>query len=76
MVLWLRKNAGRLMTTLGTDWMLGGASREFHAVAWGTGVWWGEFALSWAVIFLGFLLISIGLLVVLTYLIWHGEVNS
>ena len=32
------------------------ACMEFYAIAWGTGVWLGEFSLKWAVGFLGFVL--------------------
>ena len=32
---------------------------EFYAVAWGTGVWLGEFSLKWGIGFFGFVLFCI-----------------
>ncbi len=30
------------------------AGNEFHAIAWGTGTWWGEFSRTWAVLYYSF----------------------
>ena len=42
------------------------ACMEFYAIAWGTGVWLGEFSLKWGIGFFGFVLFCI--------LVWAGVV--
>ena len=50
--------------------LLIGATVEFHRIAWGTGVWLGEFAFSWAFAFVLFVLFCIACLAVLGALLW------
>ena len=52
----------RLLLILLSAALLTEACLEMHRVAWGTGVWLGEFSLKWAVGFFGFVLASLGLL--------------
>jgi hypothetical protein len=50
-------------------WIFWQAGNEFHQIAWGTGVWLGEFSPSWGILFFGFVavcaLLWIGLLALL-----------
>jgi len=51
----------RLLLALGSAAILTQASLEMNRVAWGTGVWLGEYSLKWALGFFGFVLASLAL---------------
>ncbi|MBM4427000.1 MAG: hypothetical protein FJ031_07155 [Chloroflexi bacterium] len=48
-------------------WILWQAGNEFHQIAWGTGVWLGEFSPTWGILFIGFVVVSV--------LLWIGVVS-
>ncbi len=55
---------GSLLPSLLTAVILILAGIELNRVAWGTGVWLGEYSLKWALGFFGFILVSLGLVAV------------
>ncbi len=48
-----------------------GAGVEVYQIGWGTGVWIGQFAPSWFVVFLFFLLFSVASILVVACLLWQ-----
>jgi hypothetical protein len=50
--------------------LLAQASIELNRVAWGTGIWLGEYSPKWAIGFFGFVLVCLGLLALVRTLIW------
>jgi hypothetical protein len=57
----------------GGAWLLYGACVEFHQIAWGTGSWWGEYALSWGIALLLFVVFNIALLFSIIVPFWKSE---
>jgi hypothetical protein len=55
---WIAPLAGILMLAV-FGYILIRACIDFHNVAWGTGIWWGEFSLKWAAGFVVFILFCI-----------------
>jgi len=43
--------AGRWLLGIGVAFLFYGAASEFYQIAWGTGIWLGQFALTWALAF-------------------------
>lgn len=60
----------RLLTVLLSAALLIQACIEFHRVAWGTGVWLGEYSPKWAFGFFGCILLSLGLFASLVTFVW------
>jgi hypothetical protein len=54
-----------LLPSLLTAMLLVKAGIELNRVAWGTGVWLGEYSLKWAFGFFGFMLVSLGLVAII-----------
>ncbi len=50
------------------------SSLAFHAIAWGTGEWWGEFSLRWGVAFLLFVIGEGVLLVLVALALWRSQI--
>ena len=48
------KQLGNILALLGSAILLYGACLEFYNVAWGTGVWLGEYSLKWFMLFIVF----------------------
>lgn len=63
----------RYLLLLLTTWILSGAVAEFYQIGWGTGIWLGQFAPSWFIAFVIFLLFSILILVVLSGILWQPQ---
>jgi len=53
-----------------------GAVLEFYGIAWGTGTWYGEFSLKWALAFVLFLVVCAGLLIAWGVLLWRVSDES
>ena len=51
----------RLLFVLLAAALLTQACIELNRVAWGTGIWLGEYSPKWAIGFFGFILLSLGL---------------
>ena len=49
---------------------------EFQATAWGTGVWWGEYSLSWAAAYLLYFLFCLFCLFLAGLVFWRGDVAA
>ena len=60
----------RLLAILLSAVLLTQASLELNRVAWGTGIWLGEYSPTWAFVFFGFTLFCIALLALVRTLIW------
>lgn len=60
----------RLFFSLLSAALLTKAVIEMNRVAWGTGIWLGEYSLKWAIGFFGFVLASLGLFVLVLTLAW------
>ena len=67
------KQLGNILAILGTAILLYGACLEFYNVAWGTGVWLGEYSLKWFILFIVFVFFCIALFLSIMFLIWMPE---
>ena len=67
------KQLGNILAILGTAVLLYGACLEFYNVAWGTGVWLGEYSLKWFILFIVFVFFCIALFLSIMFLIWMPE---
>ena len=45
----------------------------FHNIAWGTGLWWGEYSLKWGVAFFLYIAFCASLVVIAEFLLWQRE---
>jgi hypothetical protein len=54
-------------------WTLIGAAVEFYNIGWGTGVWLGQFALTWFAAFVLFVLFCIICFVCVVLVLWQPE---
>lgn len=54
--------------------MLWGACSEFYQIAWGTGVWVGEFSRTWAGLYYAFVFLCVALFILFSLFIWKGEI--
>ncbi len=61
---------GRLIISLLAATLLTGACLEVNRVAWGTGVWLGEYSPKWALGFFTFVLVSLVLFALILTTIW------
>ncbi|RJP51311.1 MAG: hypothetical protein C4583_09070 [Anaerolineaceae bacterium] len=60
----------RLLAILLSAALLVQACIELNRVAWGTGMWLGEYSPKWAIGFFGFILLSLGLFASILTLLW------
>jgi hypothetical protein len=60
----------------GFGYILTRACIEFYAIAWGSGIWLGEFSLKWGVGFFAFVLFGILSWVVAAFIIWKRDAFS
>lgn len=70
----MRRNYLSLLLFLSLIVLLLPSSLAFHAIAWGTGEWWGEFSLRWGVAFLLFVIGEGVLLVLVALALWRPQV--
>jgi len=63
----------KIMINLAAAWVLYRACYEFYQIAWGTGVWLGEFSRNWAILFFGFVLFSILFFGFVMFLLWRSD---
>lgn len=45
----------------------------FQKIAWGTGVWWGEYSLKWGVAFIAYIVVCIFAVILVGFLLWRRE---
>ena len=62
--------AARLLLAVVFAYILVYACQEFYTIAWGTGVWLGEFSLKWGIGFFGFVLFCILTWVAAILIMW------
>src|SRR5258706_5832554 len=64
------KNLSKLGLLIAIIYILYESVIDFYNIASGTGVWWGDFSLKWAVIFLGFVAFCLSFLLIFGLAIW------
>jgi hypothetical protein len=57
----------------GVAWVLLRACGEFYQIAWGSGVWIGEFSHTWLLLYCVFVCICAGILVLSSVIIWRPD---
>ncbi|MCE9646963.1 MAG: hypothetical protein K8S20_13260 [Chloroflexi bacterium] len=57
----------------GVAWVLWRACGEFYQIAWGSGVWIGEFSRTWLLLYCVFVCICAGILVLSSVIIWRPD---
>ena len=45
----------------------------FQKIAWGTGVWWGEYSLKWGVIYIAYILFCVFIVILSGFALWRPE---
>src|SRR3990172_3704744 len=58
---------------LAVAWVLYGAYREFYSIAWGSGIWLGQFSFKWALAFFVFALFCVFCLGTVVILLWSPQ---
>ncbi|HET9910259.1 MAG TPA: hypothetical protein VFQ13_00145 [Anaerolineales bacterium] len=64
--------AARLLLTCGAALLFYGSILEFHQIAWGTGVWLGQYSLRWALALLLFVSFCVFCLIGVWIILWRG----
>lgn len=64
----------KILLSLLLAWMLLNATSEFYDISWGTGKWYGELSLLWALLYVLFILFCISLFVVTCLIIWKPQI--
>ena len=60
----------RLLLFALSAYLLSGSIVEFQRIAWGTGIWLGQFSLTWAIAFILFVLFCILCLIPVWFVLW------
>lgn len=67
---------GRILIILSSGWVLYKACVEFYQIAWGSGIWLGQFSLKWALAFFVFLLFCVLCLAAVAAIIWSPRISA
>lgn len=62
-----------VLSIIAAAWILIGAATEFYQIAWGTGIWLGQFAPSWFGLFVLFVLFCVSILLIVALLFWQPQ---
>src|SRR5512138_1035474 len=63
----------RILAVCAAAFLLAGSVWEFHQIAWGTGVWLGQYALKWALALFLFIVFCIICLIGVWMILWSGQ---
>ncbi|RJP50329.1 MAG: hypothetical protein C4586_06105 [Anaerolineaceae bacterium] len=55
----MKQYLGRFSFLAFISYLMFEAARGFQKIAWGTGVWWGEYSIKWAAAYVGFIVFCI-----------------
>jgi hypothetical protein len=67
----------KILIVLLSGWVLYRACTEFYQIAWGSGIWLGQFSLKWALAFFVFVLFCVFCLGAVVTLLWaHHRLTS
>lgn len=69
----LLKGSGNVLLLLAGIWMLYTACWEFYNIAWGSGIWLGQFSFKWALAFFVFVLFCIFCLCAVVIIFWSPQ---
>lgn len=67
-------NVADILLFAGFGYVLIRAAIEFYNVAWGSGVWWGEFSLKWGLSFLAFAVFCILAWIAAAFILWKRDI--
>jgi len=62
-----------ILILVGFGYILIRACLEFYKVAWGSGIWWGEFSLKWGACFFAFVLFCILSWIAAGFVVWSRD---
>lgn len=69
----MQKHLSRLLLLLIFVYLVVRSCFGFQNIAWGTGVWWGEYSLKWGTAFVLYIAVCIFLIIVAGILLWRIE---
>lgn len=69
----MMKQTNKILLTTYLFVVLAGSSLDFFDVAWGTGIWLGNFSLTWALLFIFFCLLCLILFTVVVWVLWQDS---
>jgi len=69
----MKKHLGKLLLLAVFIYLVIKSCFGFHDIAWGTGVWWGEYSLKWGMAFVVYVIASILMVMSAAILLWRGE---
>jgi hypothetical protein len=69
----MKQNTGRFLLFAFISYLIFQASQEFQKIAWGTGIWRGEFSLTWAVLYYSFIAFCVLLFALAILYIWNNK---
>jgi hypothetical protein len=67
------KRTEHILLLFASAWILSGACAEFYNIAWGTGIWLGQFSFKWFLFFVLFFLFCIACLGGIVLSLWFPE---
>lgn len=69
----MKKHFGRSLLFILFVYLVIKSCFGFQSIAWGTGVWWGEYSLKWGTAFLVYITACVLLVIIAGILLWHKE---
>jgi hypothetical protein len=72
----MKKFLEKIFVLLVLIYLLIRACLAFQKIAWGTGLWWGEYSLKWGLAFAIFIVFSILFVVAVSILLWKPDISQ
>jgi hypothetical protein len=69
----MKKNLGKFSLLAIFAFLVLKSCFGFQNIAWGTGIWWGEYSLKWASAFFIYIVVCVFFVVITGFLLWYGE---
>jgi len=70
------RRSWNILSLLVVVWVLCLAGLQLYNIAWGTGIWLGQFAPTWALLFLFFIVFCILFLVGIEAVVWAPQYSA
>ncbi|MBC7879007.1 MAG: hypothetical protein H7Y59_17685 [Anaerolineales bacterium] len=69
----MKKHVGNFFLLVVVVYLVIKSCFGFQNIAWGTGVWWGEYSLKWGIAYILYILVCVFIFIVSGILLWRRE---
>ena len=69
----MKKDLGKFFLLAVFTYLIIKSCFGFHNIAWGTGLWWGEYSLKWGMAFFVYIALCVFLVVIAGFMLWQSE---